>query len=253
MAKLTDYTSYADAQAHWAPDQAVGAVRRQPRAAQHRARVHRPPRRSATRGGHPRPRRRPRRDRSASPTSPRVVARFAHWLGRAGRAARAIASPSCSSRRCAFYVRVFGAMQAGAIAVPLFTLFGPDGIRLRVEDCKPTLLVTNAEKAAMARGIDGHCASSSPTTRFCDELDAYPATFEPQHARRRPRDLPVHLGHDARAAGGGQAHAPRARHADVRRALRHRHAARATTSSARRRRPGATACGTARSRRWRWA
>ncbi|MDQ8033690.1 MAG: AMP-binding protein, partial [Bordetella sp.] len=46
-----------------------------------------------------------------------------------------------------FYVALFGAIKRGAIAVPLFTLFGPDGIRLRVEDCRPRLLVTNAEKA----------------------------------------------------------------------------------------------------------
>ena len=53
----------------------------------------------------------------------------------------------------AFYVGVFGAMKLGAIAVPLFTLFGPDGVRLRVEDCAPQLLVTNAEKAPIAAGI----------------------------------------------------------------------------------------------------
>ena len=41
----------------------------------------------------------------------------------------------------AFYAAVFGAMKAGAIAVPLFTLFGPDGVKLRVEDCKPKLLI----------------------------------------------------------------------------------------------------------------
>ena len=42
----------------------------------------------------------------------------------------------------AFYVALFGAMKRGAIAVPLFTLFGPDGLRLRVDDCGPRLLVT---------------------------------------------------------------------------------------------------------------
>lgn len=46
-----------------------------------------------------------------------------------------------------FYVALFGAIKMGAIAVPLFTLFGPDGIRLRIEDCRPRLLITNAEKA----------------------------------------------------------------------------------------------------------
>ena len=42
MTRLTDYTSYADAQAHFSPAEAVGAVRRRPRAAEHRPRVHRP-------------------------------------------------------------------------------------------------------------------------------------------------------------------------------------------------------------------
>jgi acetyl-CoA synthetase len=54
-----------------------------------------------------------------------------------------------------FYVAMFGAMKMGAIAVPLFTLFGPDGIRLRVHDCRPRVLVTSAEKAPLvARASD---------------------------------------------------------------------------------------------------
>ncbi|PRX10816.1 UNVERIFIED_ORG: acetyl-CoA synthetase [Martelella mediterranea] len=50
-----------------------------------------------------------------------------------------------------FYAAIFGAMKAGAVAVPLFTLFGPDGIRLRVNDCQPKLFFTNADKAGDAR------------------------------------------------------------------------------------------------------
>nr|WP_206378191.1 acyl-CoA synthetase [Sneathiella limimaris] len=48
-----------------------------------------------------------------------------------------------------YYVGLFGAMKMGAIAVPMFTLFGPDGIALRVEDCSPSLMLTNSEKAAL--------------------------------------------------------------------------------------------------------
>ena len=40
----------------------------------------------------------------------------------------------------AFYASIFGIIKAGAIAVPLFTLFGPDGLRLRLQDCSPALL-----------------------------------------------------------------------------------------------------------------
>src|SRR5213593_756015 len=80
--------------------------------------------------------------------------RFAHWLtsrgvGRGDRVAIML-EPSL-----AFYAALFGAIKRGAIAVPLFTLFGPDGIRLRVEDCAPKLLLTNAEKADTARGFPG--------------------------------------------------------------------------------------------------
>jgi acetyl-CoA synthetase len=54
----------------------------------------------------------------------------------------------------AFYTAMFGVIKRGAIAVPMFTLFGPDGIRLRVNDCKPRLLVTNEQKVDVARGIE---------------------------------------------------------------------------------------------------
>ena len=37
----------------------------------------------------------------------------------------------------AFYLALFGIMKMGAVAVPLFTLFGSDGLRLRLNDCSP--------------------------------------------------------------------------------------------------------------------
>lgn len=53
----------------------------------------------------------------------------------------------------AFYAGLFGAIKAGAIAVPLFTLFGPDGLRLRIDDCLPKVLLTNADKGSIAAGV----------------------------------------------------------------------------------------------------
>lgn len=53
-----------------------------------------------------------------------------------------------------FYVALFGAIKMGAVAVPMFTLFGPDGIKLRVEDCMPKLMVTNALKAQESQVMD---------------------------------------------------------------------------------------------------
>lgn len=80
--------------------------------------------------------------------------RFAHWLAARGvvpgdRVA-VMLDPSLH-----FYAAMFGAMKRGAIAVPLFTLFGPEGVRLRVADCTPRVLITSAEKAASAADLPG--------------------------------------------------------------------------------------------------
>ena len=75
-----------------------------------------------------------------------------------------------------FYAGLFGAMKSGAVAVPLFLLFGPDGLRLRIDDCKPKVLLTTSDKAPIAAGISGL------DTIVCDaawinSLQRYPATF----------------------------------------------------------------------------
>jgi acetyl-CoA synthetase len=46
-----------------------------------------------------------------------------------------------------FYFSLFGAMKSGAVAVPLYTLFGPDGLALRINDCEPRVLIIAPEKA----------------------------------------------------------------------------------------------------------
>ena len=53
----------------------------------------------------------------------------------------------------AFYATVFGAIKRGAVAVPLFTLFGPEGVRLRVDDCRPAMLITNDDKWETTTGL----------------------------------------------------------------------------------------------------
>lgn len=115
-------------------------------------------------------------------------ARFAHWLGAQGiRPGDRVAIMLEPSR--AFYAAIFGAMKAGAIAVPLFTLFGPDGVKLRVEDCTPKLLINNAD--------------------FLASLASFPPTFEPntradqlaifQYTSGTTRELPEAVQHTHRA------------------------------------------------------
>jgi acetyl-CoA synthetase len=77
----------------------------------------------------------------------------------------------------AFYCALFGAIKAGAVAVPMFSLFGPDGIRLRVGDCKPEIFFTNAEKAPEA--IEGGAKNVIVVDQeFLDGLNDLPATFD---------------------------------------------------------------------------
>ncbi len=60
-----------------------------------------------------------------------------------------------------FYAAFFGNMKAGCVAVPLFTLFGPDGLKLRIDDCHPELLLLEPRKADLA--------TFGPDTEVCDE------------------------------------------------------------------------------------
>ncbi|RJF91155.1 acyl-CoA synthetase [Sphingomonas cavernae] len=114
------------------------------------------------------------------------AARFAHWLDangiQPGERIAFMLEPSLP-----FYVCLFGAMQTGAISVPLFTLFGPDALRLRVDDCKPSILITNAEKADLARSVEGPRVIVADDG-LLDEIAKYPASYAP---RTRANDLAV--------------------------------------------------------------
>jgi len=148
---LTAYTSYADAQKHFSPDklwELFDGVRERLNIAHECVDRHATdPARVAVILAHA-----DGRDEELTFAElARDSSRFAHWLVANGVGAGDRVAVMLEPSR-AFYVAVFGAMKAGAIAVPLFTLFGPDGIRLRVHDCSPKLLLTNAEKAPMATG-----------------------------------------------------------------------------------------------------
>nr|WP_321455838.1 AMP-binding protein [uncultured Cohaesibacter sp.] len=75
-----------------------------------------------------------------------------------------------------FYCCLFGAMKVGAVAVPMFTLFGPDGIQLRVSDCTPEIFFTNLEKQAdaIAGGAKNVIVADLP---FLQSLETCPIYF----------------------------------------------------------------------------
>ncbi|MEZ5647213.1 MAG: acyl-CoA synthetase [Burkholderiaceae bacterium] len=112
--------------------------------------------------------------------------RFAHYLQTQGvQPGDRVAVMLDPSR--AFYTAMFGVIKSGAIAVPMFTLFGPDGIRLRVGDCKPRLLVTNALKAEASEGLQGTTVVVFDQ-RFAQHLAQFPASYE---VKTRADDLAV--------------------------------------------------------------
>ncbi|MDR3533625.1 MAG: acyl-CoA synthetase [Rhodopila sp.] len=106
--------------------------------------------------------------------------RFAHWLAaegmKPGDRVAIMLEPSLP-----FYAALFGAMKRGAVAVPLFTLFGVEGVRLRTQDCTPSLLLTTPEKAAALAGLDGPRIVVA-SDAFMAALAAFPDRYEPQTA-----------------------------------------------------------------------
>ncbi len=134
-------------------------------------------------------------------------AQFAHWLDgngvKRGDRIAFMLDPSLP-----FYISLFGAMMAGAISVPLFTLFGLDGLRLRVDDCKPALLITNSEKAQTARQIDGLRVIVADEA-LLSEISRLPKEYEPkshsndlavfQYTSGTTRELPAAVKHTHRA------------------------------------------------------
>ena len=133
--------------------------------------------------------------------------RVAHWLGaqgvQPGERVAIMLEPSLP-----FYAALFGAVKHGAIAVPLFTLFGAEGVRLRTQDCTPTLLLTTAEKAASLTDVAGPRVISADGG-FIAALGAFPGDYKPrtaasdmaifQYTSGTTRELPDAIKHTHRA------------------------------------------------------
>jgi acetyl-CoA synthetase len=79
-----------------------------------------------------------------------------------------------------FYVSLFGTIKRGAVAVPLFTLFGPDAVAQRINDCRPKSILIDPKKKSVVdeysqlkvyqtskdfmKEINKHSSKYSPTT-----------------------------------------------------------------------------------------
>jgi acetyl-CoA synthetase len=133
--------------------------------------------------------------------------RLAHWLVARGiKKGDRVAFMLEPSK--AFYISLFGALKCGAISVPMFTLFGPDGLKLRVNDCTPSLLIVNAEKLSVAEEAIA-AENIVLDTDLLAAIAEYPTTFESstsaadlcvfQYTSGTTRDLPAAVKHTHRA------------------------------------------------------
>ena len=86
-----------------------------------------------------------------------------------------------------FYGAVFGTVKRGAVAVPLFTLFGPDGLALRMRDCMPRLLLVPPDRTDVA-ALFPDVRVVPAGTALTERLAAMPARYTPS---TRPDDLAV--------------------------------------------------------------
>lgn len=108
----------------------------------------------------------------------------------------------------AFYAAMFGSIKHGAVAVPLFTLFGVDGVELRTRDCTPRLLLTTPDQAASLAGLNG-VRVIVVDDAFMAALTAYPSRYEPrtkasdqaifQYTSGTTREMPAAIKHTHRA------------------------------------------------------
>ena len=136
-----------------------------------------------------------------------LTGQFANWLVKRGVAkgerVAVILEPSLG-----FYVGLFGAVKRGAIGVPLFTLFGPEGLALRINDCKPKLVLTQGDTSTLsAQFPDTQIVQVNDA--FWKELEAESADFTSdtsasdlaifQYTSGTTRELPEAVKHTHRA------------------------------------------------------
>lgn len=104
------------------------------------------------------------------------TSRFANWLManniQVGDRVAVILEPGR-----AFYTCLFGAVKRGAIAVPMFTLFGPEGLALRIEDCEPKLILTT-DHAADLRSQFPHIRVINVADGFFDAVEQFSSDFD---------------------------------------------------------------------------
>ena len=107
-----------------------------------------------------------------------------------------------------YYVCIFGTMKRGAIAVPLFTLFGHEAVAQRINDCKPKMLILKPEKASLGDAFSNvaiHVSGSDLLEEISKESSTYQPNTHPndlaifQYTSGTTREFPEAIKHTHRA------------------------------------------------------
>src|SRR5262249_40876607 len=106
--------------------------------------------------------------------------RFAHFLELEG-IARGDRVAIMLEPSLPFYGALFGAMKRGAIAVPLFTLFGPDGVALRFDDCRPRMLLVQRDAPTWQARFPSVRVIATDHD-LAERLEGLPTAYEPSTA-----------------------------------------------------------------------
>lgn len=131
------------------------------------------------------------------------TSRFAHLLEQegvgAGEPVGIMLDPSP-----AFYTALFGTLKRGAVAVPLYTLFGPDSVRDRLDDCGASVLIAGESTEQVAASLDYRIMRCDPEQYggFPDRYETETAATDPavlQYTSGTTRQLPEAVPHDHRA------------------------------------------------------
>lgn len=136
----------------------------------------------------------------------RDSSRFAHLLESLGvRAGEPVGVMMDPSRE--FYAALFGIIKRGAVAVPLYTLFGPEALRDRLQDCGASLVVVDAGTRPAAIVLDvRHLLYDADLSRRVEQMpDTYETTTAAadtavlQYTSGTTRQLPEAVRHEHRS------------------------------------------------------
>jgi acetyl-CoA synthetase len=135
------------------------------------------------------------------------TSRFANYLEKrgvqAGDRVAVMLEPSLP-----YYICIFGAIKRGAVAVPLFTLFGPEAVAQRLEDCKPKMLILPPEKQSMGnafKDVEVHIANAEFLEIISKESPTYKVNTRTndmaifQYTSGTTREFPEAIKHTHRA------------------------------------------------------